>query len=92
MAGRELAVAVLGATGAVGTEMIKILEERNFPVKALTAFASERSAGKQVRFRGKELTVEAVSEKSFAGVDLALFSAGATPSKRWAPEAGTSLG
>ncbi len=87
MAGRELAVAVLGATGAVGTEMIKILEERNFPVKALTAFASERSAGKQVRFRGKELTVEAVSEKSFAGVDLALFSAGATPSKRWAPEA-----
>lgn len=87
MTGRQLAVAVLGATGAVGSEMIKVLEQRNFPVKSLKVLATERSAGRQVRFRGKTHTVEAVSKNSFAGIDLALFSAGGTASKQWAPEA-----
>ncbi|ROQ92341.1 aspartate-semialdehyde dehydrogenase [Desulfosoma caldarium] len=80
-------VAVVGATGAVGTMMIKVLEERNFPVASIKALASSRSVGKKVPFRGKMITVEELTERSFDGVQLALFSAGATVSRRFAPMA-----
>ncbi len=85
MGGGPLDVAVLGATGAVGTEMIHVLERRGFPVRTLRPLATARSAGKQVTFRGQALTVQEVGPDSFAGVGLALFSAGGTPSKQWGP-------
>ena len=78
-------VAVVGATGAVGTQMIETLEERKFPVSTLTPLASSRSAGGTVTFLGEELTVTALSVESFAGVDLALFSAGSDVSREYAP-------
>lgn len=78
-------VAVVGATGAVGNEMISILEERNFPIEKLRLFASERSEGKTLQFEGSEIPVEALKEDSFNGIDIALFSAGAERSKIWAP-------
>lgn len=80
-------VAVVGATGAVGEEMVSILEERNFPVEELVLFASERSEGKKIPFRGDEVVVKTLTEDSFKGVDIALFSAGASRSKQWAPVA-----
>jgi aspartate-semialdehyde dehydrogenase len=80
-------VAVVGATGAVGNEMIRTLEERDFPVKNLRLFASERSEGKKLRYRDREVAVEALRENSFEGIDIALFSAGAERSKVWAPVA-----
>ena len=73
-------VAVVGATGAVGIEMIKTLEKRNFPVGKLTLLASARSAGKQLDFRGQPVTVETLTADSFKGVDIALFSAGSAQS------------
>ena len=78
-------VAVLGATGVVGREMLRTLEERDFPVDDLAALASPRSDGAHLPFRGAEVTVRAVSEEAFEGVDVALFSAGATASRTWAP-------
>src|SRR5580693_1033705 len=78
-------VAVVGATGAVGVEMIKTLEKRNFPVGKLTLLASARSAGKKMKFRGQEIAVQELTKDSFAGVDIALFSAGAGISKEFAP-------
>lgn len=69
-------VAVLGASGLVGREMVKILEERKFPVKELKLLASHRSAGKKISFKGRKITVRACTEKSFHDVDIALFSAG----------------
>ena len=78
-------VAVCGATGAVGREMVRTLEQRRFPVKKLVALASAKSAGKKLIFNGNEVTVEAMSPTSFAGVDVALFSAGAGPSREFAP-------
>src|SRR5882672_175694 len=78
-------VAVVGATGAVGQTTLKILEERKFPVRALRPFASARSAGKTVTFKGETLRVEAVGPDSFKGVDIALFSAGSAQSKEYAP-------
>jgi len=78
-------VAIVGATGAVGVEFIGCIERRNFPVGALKPLASARSAGKTATFRGRSVAVEELSEKSFAGVDIALFSAGATISKKYAP-------
>ncbi|NLJ48918.1 MAG: aspartate-semialdehyde dehydrogenase [Candidatus Atribacteria bacterium] len=78
-------VAVAGVTGAVGQEMLKILEERNFPVKQLKPLASQRSIGKIVTFRGEKIPVEVLSAGSFQGIDLALFSAGASISKEFAP-------
>jgi aspartate-semialdehyde dehydrogenase len=78
-------VAVVGATGAVGNEMIRILEERQFPVEKLTLLASERSVGKELLFRGKALPVELLTENSFAGIDIGLFSAGGGISERFAP-------
>ncbi|GAB5047166.1 aspartate-semialdehyde dehydrogenase [Thermodesulfovibrio sp. TK110] len=78
-------VAVVGATGAVGNEMIAVLEERDFPVETLRLFASERSEGVRLNFKGQEIAVETLKEDSFKGIDIALFSAGAERSKIWAP-------
>src|SRR5215831_2407621 len=78
-------VAVVGATGAVGIEMIKTLEKRNFPVGKLTLLASARSVGKKLKFRGAEVTVEELTKDSFKGIDIALFSAGGSISKEFAP-------
>ncbi|MGN6555069.1 MAG: aspartate-semialdehyde dehydrogenase [Verrucomicrobiota bacterium] len=78
-------VAVVGATGAVGIEMIKTLEKRNFPVGKLTLLASARSAGKKLTFRGQEITVTELTKNSFTGIDIALFSAGGSISKEFAP-------
>ncbi|MEW6738343.1 MAG: aspartate-semialdehyde dehydrogenase [Nitrospirota bacterium] len=83
-------VAVVGATGAVGNEMIAVLEERKFPVEKLRLFASERSEGKTLQFEGSEIPVESLKEDSFKGIDIALFSAGAERSKIWAPIAAKS--
>jgi len=81
----KLVVAVVGATGAVGREMLKTLEARDFPATQVRAFASSRSAGSTVPFKGGELVVEELQEQSFPGVDLALFSAGGSTSKHFAP-------
>jgi aspartate-semialdehyde dehydrogenase len=78
-------VAVVGATGAVGVELMQCLEQRRFPLSNLRLFASARSAGKTLPFRGKPVTVEELTEDSFRGVDIALFSAGGSQSKRFAP-------
>lgn len=78
-------VAVVGASGAVGSEMIKILEERNFPVGSLVPVASERSAGNFVSFKNKDLSIELLEPKVFNGVDIALFSAGGEISEKYAP-------
>src|SRR5579864_4414217 len=78
-------VAVVGATGAVGVEMIKTLEKRNFPVSKLTLLASARSVGKKLPFQGREIAVQELTKDSFAGIDIALFSAGGSISKEFAP-------
>ncbi|WP_243361121.1 aspartate-semialdehyde dehydrogenase [Fundidesulfovibrio terrae] len=83
----KLVVAVAGATGAVGREMLKTLEDRNFPADEVIALASSRSAGTTVPFKGGELTVREMTEDSFKGVNLALFSAGGSTSKKFAPYA-----
>jgi aspartate-semialdehyde dehydrogenase len=80
-------VAVVGATGVVGTEMIQVLEEREFPVGELVPLASARSEGNEVAFRGQDLPVKVLQPDSFKGVDLALFSAGASVSKEFGPVA-----
>jgi aspartate-semialdehyde dehydrogenase len=80
-------VAVAGATGAVGEVMLQVLEERKFPVRRIKPLASERSVGKVVTFRGEEFKVEQLTTTSFEGVDIALFSAGASRSKEFAPAA-----
>ena len=82
---RKYNVAILGATGAVGTEILTLLEERNFPLGNLKVLASERSAGKSIRFAGKDLTIETVSESSFDDIDIVLASAGGSISKQWLP-------
>ncbi|HEX8311101.1 MAG TPA: aspartate-semialdehyde dehydrogenase [Chthoniobacteraceae bacterium] len=82
---RNLHVAIVGATGAVGVEMIKTLEKRNFPVGKLTLLASARSAGKTLPYMGEEVPVQELREDSFQGVDVALFSAGGGISKQYAP-------
>src|SRR4029450_8962250 len=78
-------VAVVGVTGAVGQTTLKILEERKFPVKELRAFASERSVGKTVTFRGEIVRVEKLDREAFKGVEIALFSAGSAQSREFAP-------
>ncbi len=80
-------VAVAGATGAVGEVMIQVLEQRKFPVRRLKLLASERSVGRQLKFQGEAIAVEQLTAAAFQGVDIALFSAGATRSKEFAPEA-----
>ena len=83
----SLTVAVAGATGAVGREMLSTLEARDFPASNVIALASSRSAGSTVPFRGGELTVRELTENSFEGVDIALFSAGGGTSEKFAPHA-----
>ena len=83
----DLHIAIVGVTGAVGVEMLKTLEKRNFPVGQLTPLASARSVGKTLPFRGEELTVRELTRDSFAGVDIALFSAGGGTSAEFAPTA-----
>jgi aspartate-semialdehyde dehydrogenase len=78
-------VAIVGATGAVGIEMIKTLEKRKFPVGKLTLLASARSVGKKLKFRGKVIAIKELTKDSFAGVDIALFSAGGGISRDFAP-------
>lgn len=78
-------VAVAGATGLVGREMMRVLEERNFPVKSLKLLASARSKGKTLKFKGEDLPVEELTETSFKGVEIALFSAGGSTSKKFSP-------
>ena len=80
-------VAVVGATGAVGEQMLNMLEQRNFPIRSLKLLSSARSAGKKLTFRGVEHVVEEAKPESFEGVDIALFSAGGDVSRALAPEA-----
>jgi len=79
------AVAVAGATGLVGTKMLQMLEERNYPIKSIKLLASERSAGKTLTFKGETIPVEVLTENSFKGVEVALFSAGGSTSKKFSP-------
>ena len=80
-------VAIAGATGAVGTEFLKLLEARDFPMKSLRLLTSSRSAGSKLKFRGENLEVEELTPKSFKGIDIAFFSAGGSRSKEFAPHA-----
>jgi aspartate-semialdehyde dehydrogenase len=80
-------VAILGATGAVGVEVLKILEERKFPVKELKLLASERSAGKAMKFNGRDVPVKPVKREEFKGIEIAFFAAGGGVSLEWAPQA-----
>lgn len=80
-------VAVCGATGAVGNQMIQCLEERDFPASEIRLLASERSRGKTLKFKGEEVPVQVMDKGSFEGMDIALFSAGGGTSKQWAPQA-----
>lgn len=80
-------VAILGATGLVGRTMLHVLEERNFPATDIVPLASPRSVGQSVTFKGRDYPIQAVSAEAFEGVDIALFSAGATASREWAPVA-----
>ncbi len=82
---KEFNVAVVGATGVVGKEVVKILEELDFPVKELRLFASERSAGSKIKFKGSDIEVEILDNRSFSNIDLAFFSAGGSISKKYAP-------
>ena len=85
MSPSEPVVAVVGATGAVGVELVRCLEKRDFPLSRLRLFASARSAGKTLEFRGAPLAIEELKEDSFKGVNIALFSAGSSISKKFAP-------
>ena len=80
-------VAVVGATGAVGQTTLKLLEDRNFPIREIRLYASARSIGKTMTFKGEQLPVDAVSAESFKGIDIAFFSAGASQSKEFASHA-----
>lgn len=82
---KKFNVAIAGATGAVGTEMIRVLEERNFPIGELRLLASKRSAGKEVMFKGQAVVVQELTKESFKNIDIALFSAGGSRSKEFAP-------
>ena len=87
MSEKKLNVAVAGATGAVGNQMISCLEEADFPVGSIKLLASSRSVGRTLRFKGDLIAVEELSEGSFKGMDIALFSAGGGTSERFAPYA-----
>ncbi|BAY27256.1 aspartate-semialdehyde dehydrogenase [Calothrix sp. NIES-2100] len=84
---KSYSVAILGATGAVGTELLELLESRNFPVANLKLLASQRSVGRTLPFKGENLPIEAVSDRAFLGVDIVLASAGGSTSKAWAAKA-----
>jgi aspartate-semialdehyde dehydrogenase len=83
----EFKVAIVGATGAVGVELLQLLEERQFPVRGLRLLASPNSVGKVLKFKGEEIPVEVLSKNSFSGMDIALFSAGASRSREYAQHA-----
>lgn len=87
---KEVNVAVVGATGAVGNEMVKILEERRFPINELKLLASKRSLGKKMGFNGEEVAIEELTEDAFTDVQISLFSAGASVSRKFAPIAAKS--
>jgi len=78
-------VAIVGATGAVGIELLRVMERRDFPVADLRLLASPRSAGKSLEFRGQDFSITALEQNSFAGIDLAFFSAGAGTAKQFGP-------
>ena len=84
---KKLTVAVVGATGAVGREMLKTLHDRQFPATEVRAFASARSAGTKVPFGDDELVVQELKEDVFEGIDIAIFSAGGSTSEKFAPHA-----
>ncbi len=84
---KEYHVAIVGATGAVGLELLRVLERRSFPVASVRALSSARSAGKSISFRGKPIVVEELSEKSFDKIDIAFFSAGGDVSRKYVPVA-----
>ena len=84
---KSYSVAILGATGAVGTELMELLGSRNFPLSDLKLLASPRSAGKTLQFKGENLTVETVTEEAFKNIDIVLASAGGSTSKAWAAKA-----
>src|SRR5215510_2253770 len=85
--GKGYHVAVVGATGAVGIELLRVIERRDFPVAGLRLLASSRSAGKRQSFRSEHIAVETLNQDSFSGVDLAFFSAGAGISREFSPHA-----
>ena len=85
MSRKKFNVAVAGATGVVGNQMIACLEERNFPVKSLKFLASSRSVGRKLDFKGDSIDVEELTERSFKDIDIALFSAGGSASEKFAP-------
>jgi aspartate-semialdehyde dehydrogenase len=87
MSGKKFHVAVAGATGAVGNQMIACLEERDFPVGSLKLLATRKSVGRKLEFRGEQIAVAELTEGSFKGVDIALFSAGGGTSEKFAPAA-----
>jgi len=84
---RKFNVAIAGATGAVGGAMLDVLNRRNFPIKELRLLASERSVGKKITFKGEEIPVQLLNKDAFAGIDIALFSAGASRSLEFGPAA-----
>ena len=85
MSNKKFNVAIAGATGAVGNQMITCLEERNFPVKSIKFLASRRSVGRKLDYKGNAIAVEELKEDSFKGFDIALFSAGGGTSEKFAP-------
>jgi aspartate-semialdehyde dehydrogenase len=87
MSERKLNIAVVGATGLVGRNMLKVLNEKNLPVKNLILLASEKSAGTRIEYKGESLPVEVLGDNSFDGIDIALFSAGSEISRKYAPVA-----
>jgi len=84
---KDYHIALVGATGAVGAELLGVLERRKFPVASLRAISSARSAGKEVQFKGKSVTIQTLTEAAFAGVDIAFFSAGSDISRKYVPMA-----
>src|SRR5947208_11263390 len=78
-------IAVVGATGAVGAELLRVLERRSFPVANLRPIGSARSAGKTIRFHDDLITVEELTERSFDKIDIVFFSAGGDNSRKWVP-------
>lgn len=92
MSGKSFKIAIVGATGAVGREMIDVLEKRNFPISDCLPFASSRSQGKKIKLQGREFTCQVLSKGCFAGVDFAFFDASDEVSKEWVPEALSSGG
>ena len=87
---KKYRVAVVGATGAVGGEMLRVMERRNFPVASLRLLASARSAGTTLKFQGQDIAVEPLGVNSFEGIDVALFSAGGGISREYVPVCSTS--